>query len=324
MLVDRANFVLRTGILALSSMAENSLSLADQPLPLPSSCAVVGVGVLGTSLCRQILKDPSLSHVKLTGITRTNNRHASILEEILTDVDQDVVGHRFELMLSDNVAASDTKYDNVVFCAPPSGFDDYPKAVQEAASTWAGPNSGRGVFLFTCSGSVYAQDSGVVSESSPVNWATTNPRVERLVKAEEACLEAGGACLRLAGLYNLQRGAHNFWLTSGKVIAGSPDGLINQVHYDDAAGACLAALKAGPEKCNGKVFLVSDSHPMTRQQICESSLQAAVYRGTSLPQFSSPATGKPTGKTYDCSTTYEQLNWKPMYESFDDFMKSNS
>ena len=170
----------------------------------------------------------------------------------------------------------------------------------------------------------YTQDSGVVSEVSPVASGTGNPRVERLVNAEQACLQAGGTCLRLSGLYNLQRGAHNYWITSGKEIASSPDGLINQVHYDDAAGACLSAVKAGPEKCSGKVFLVSDSHPITRKEICESSLKAAVYRDEAMPKFSTPSTGTPTGKTYDCSTTHTLLNWKPKYESFDSFMSANS
>ena len=146
MIVDRANFVLRLGLL-LSSMAEG-LSVPSQ------SCAVVGTGVLGTSLCRQILKDPSLAHVKVTGVTKTNNRHKAILEEILSDVDKDVVDTRFELKVSDEVDSSKTKFDNVVFCAPPSGFDDYPKAVQDTAdSVWAGPEAG-GVFVFTSSGAV--------------------------------------------------------------------------------------------------------------------------------------------------------------------------
>jgi nucleoside-diphosphate-sugar epimerase len=59
------------------------------------------------------------------------------------------------------------------------------------------------------------------------------------------------------------RGPHNFWLTSGKSVSGRPDGIINMLHYDDAAGACLAVLKAGPGVCRGKAFLISDGHPIT-------------------------------------------------------------
>ena len=93
-----------------------------------------------------------------------------------------------------------------------------------------------------------------MTESTPTANAANNPRLERLLKAEHACIEAGGCCLRLAGLYNLQRGAHNFWLTSGKEIQGIESGIVNLLHYDDAAGACLAALKAGPSVCSKRSF----------------------------------------------------------------------
>lgn len=44
------------------------------------------------------------------------------------------------------------KFKNVVFCAPPSGFDDYPSAVKDSITNlWEGP-SGGGVFIFTSSG----------------------------------------------------------------------------------------------------------------------------------------------------------------------------
>ena len=145
-----------------------------------------------------------------------------------------------------------------------------------------------------------------------------------MLGAEEACLSKGGTCIRLSGLYNLQRGAHNFWLMSGKDVAGSPDGLINQIHYDDAAGVCLAAIKAGKEKCQDKIFIVSDSNPLTRYQICESALQAACYKDVKMPTFAMEATGTPVGKVYDCSYTYSHLDWKPRYESFDAFMKASA
>lgn len=46
-------------------------------------------------------------------------------------------------------------FDNVIFCAPPSGFEDYPGAVEYAASElWSGIESG-GTFVFTSSGGMY-------------------------------------------------------------------------------------------------------------------------------------------------------------------------
>jgi nucleoside-diphosphate-sugar epimerase len=131
--------------------------------------------------------------------------------------------------------------------------------------------------------------------------------------------------LRLAGLYTLDRGAHNFWLTSGKgIVSGSASGMVNLLHYEDAAGACVAALKAGPSVCQGKAFLISDGHPLTRHQICVSALQAKSYRQYSMPRFDAP-NDQPwaSGKIYDGSASDAALQWKPRYASFDSFMKAN-
>jgi hypothetical protein len=88
------------------------------------------------------------------------------------------------------------------------------------------------IFAPDCSGS-YGDDAngGTVTESSPTCDPEKNPRAARLIRAEEACLKHGGCCLRLAGLYSLERGAHNYWLTSGKDVTGRPDGIINLKRY---------------------------------------------------------------------------------------------
>jgi len=164
----------------------------------------------------------------------------------------------------------------------------------------------------------------VVTEATlPPRDAMDNPRIARLLKAEQACLDAGGCCLRLAGLYNSERGAHNYWITSGKAeIESRGDCVINCLHYDDAASACAAALRAGPEICRGRVFLVSDGHPMTRQEICQSALQARAYRGRKAPKF--VGTEDALGKVYDGTMTNQLLDWSPKYESLDAFMKQQA
>jgi len=164
-----------------------------------------------------------------------------------------------------------------------------------------------------------------VTEDSPLADAESSPRVARLVNAEAACLAAGGCCLRLAGLYSLKRGPHNFWMTSGKPVKGGKDGIINLLHYDDAAGACLAAIKAGPKVCSGKAFLISDGHPMSRLQICQSALKAAAYSDCSPPEFEEGEQQLlALGKVYDGSASNRALNWRPKYESFDAFMEANA
>lgn len=162
-----------------------------------------------------------------------------------------------------------------------------------------------------------------MNEKTPLpDSANASPRSLRLINAEKCALEAQGSVLRLAGLYTLERGAHNYWLEKGDgVIKGSKDGVINLLHYDDAAGACIAALKTG-EDAKGKVFLISDGHPTTRFGICESALKAKRYSDRSMPSFGDEdAAGK--GKIYDGTWTDKVLSWNPRYESFDKFMESS-
>ena len=171
----------------------------------------------------------------------------------------------------------------------------------------------------------YNIETGTVTESTPIT--EVSPRVERFTKAEEECTKLGGCALRLAGLYLLERGPHSYWLKlaeEGGKVKGNPAGLINMLHYDDAAGACLAALLAGPEACRGQTFLISDGHPLTRQEICESALQAAVYRGKAMPEFESQPDPSLPGKVYDGSYSNRVLSWTPRYESFAAFMAANA
>lgn len=85
---------------------------------------------------------------KVTGITKTTNNHQSIL---------DAVGKSDRFHVSTMEDCQGKKFDNVVFCAPPSGFEDYAGAVADAATNvWTGLDSG-GTFVFTSSGGVYVQ-----------------------------------------------------------------------------------------------------------------------------------------------------------------------
>ena len=312
-------FLTSVAVVMPMSMSMSSSSASSPPGSI-SSCAVVGVGVLGTSLCKQLLSE--FPDITVTGITKTTNNHESIREQIGQDgknVD------RLRLVTESEINPEE-KFRNVVFCAPPSGFDDYAGAVGQAVNNlWAGVEGG-GVFAFTSSGGVYGSgdDGGTptVDESTPTADPENNPRVARLLNGEKACLEKGGCCLRLAGLYSLERGAHNYWLTCGKDIMGAPEGIINLLHYDDAAGACLATIKAGLPTCRGRVFLVSDGHPMTRRAIIETTLKSKAYEDMSAPKFAG-GDCYALGKIYDGSVTNKALNWSPKYPSFEEFMTAH-
>ena len=123
------------------------------------STAVVGVGVLGTHLCRLILECPDFADSTVVGITKTTNHHEDIQAQVLSNTGEDLSlsennRDRFRLATMDEMRTSGEQFDQVVFCAPPSGFEDYPGAVHEAASKlWRGDSAG-GLFVFTSSGAV--------------------------------------------------------------------------------------------------------------------------------------------------------------------------
>lgn len=299
------------------------------------------------------------------------------MKEVLGSDDDDdgrYYSDRFELMTVDdgydtiitNSNGRNEKFNHCIFCAPPSGFDDYPSAVRKAIDDlWCSDNE-RGTFIFTSSGGIYGDGSSnmaaadddinnsnsdtpfIVTESSPLPKHPT-PRIEKLINTEREVLkERNGIVIRLAGLYSLSRGAHNYWLgdtvdQTKTEIAGRSDSLINLLHYDDAAGSVVAALKRRlrpnhddeeskeeekekDDNDKSELFLISDGHPVTRRQICESSLKNKRYENRTIPKFlGSKDNGDPIGKIYDESYTRKVLNnWKPRYESFDDFMTSSS
>ena len=162
---------------------------------------------------------------------------------------------------------------------------------------------------------------------------STNPRLERIFEAEAATREAGGHVVRLAGLYDLHRGPHTFWLKQ-ETVQGNPQGLINMVHYYDAARAVISTLLHKPKDL--KTLLISDDKPMSRQQICEAAISSEVFgKNLSLPNFNyepqvpvsvakgddliTPVPGQ--GKIYNTEVTRKALgDWTPMYPSFGVYM----
>ena len=293
------------------------------PTTATADLAVVGCGVLGTSLCKQLLSHPDFATRKITGITKSTGRHASIREQVLGGNDDDY-DDRFSVVTMEDVLSqySGNSFRDIVFCAPPSGFEDYPAAVKEAATQlWSGADAG-GSFVFTSSGGVYeGVDGETVNESSPTLDPVTNPRSGRMIYAEQEAIALGGCALRLAGLYTLERGAHNYWLEKCQEsgVQGREDGIVNLLHYDDAASACLAALRAGSGVTSKQKYLISDGNPTTRKGICESALKHENYAKFALPKFN----GGPEdlkGKVYDGTKSNKALKWKPTFASFDDFM----
>lgn len=177
----------------LDSLEQRVRRLEEQQLRSSSSALlVVGCGRLGS------LVGKGWPAGSVTALTRTEAKHASLRE----------LG--FEAMTSSQLLAMDEhdrpSWPFVLFSVPPRGNPDYALEVRKATQLW----DGTGSFVFTSSGSVFAESSGgICNESSPVG---SSARAERLLGAEEEALSAGGCVVRLAGLYDKDHGPHAFWM----------------------------------------------------------------------------------------------------------------
>ena len=114
---------------------------------------------------------------------------------------------------------------------------------------WRSALPGAGRRLFTSSTSVYAGSDGAeVTEASPADPERETGRILR--QTEDETLAAGGAVVRLAGIYGPGRSVLlQHYLTGQSVIdvrsepPATPDGRwVNQIHREDAAAAMLHLL----------------------------------------------------------------------------------
>ncbi|GAB5360370.1 hypothetical protein AAMO2058_000621700 [Amorphochlora amoebiformis] len=285
-----------------SALSSRSLAAHAEASGGEKDILVIGCGTLGERVARAW--KTSYPDAKVVGETKGDSRHTSFQQHGITP----------RLADSKEALSGEEKFPYVVFSAPPSASSDYVGAVKRAVDLW----DKNGMIVFTSSGGSYLEeDGGVVVEDSPTKDPASSPRVKMLLDSENEIVKAGGCVVRLAGLYTLQRGAHSYWLQRGQV-SGSPEGLINLIHYDDAADLVVAALKAGSAS-KGQVFLGVDDRPISRQEICEAAMRHPSYEAKfQMPTFTG-MTGS-LGKRYDNTMTRQTLGWIPKYPSFDSFI----
>ena len=212
----------------------------------------------------------------------------------------------------------------VVFCAPPTNNPMYAEDVESSIrKDWESDGGENSAFVFTASGGVYAENNGgEIEENSEV--LTSSERSKTLISAEKKVLENGGVVIRFGGLYTKTRGAHNFWL-GGETseFSSCPNGLINLVHYDDAARCVMEALlnpqHGEPDK---RLFLASDGVPISRSNICQAAVKCPYYKEKVIPKFTG-ATNMVDGKRYNTSFISKALKWKPNFETFESFMNEH-
>lgn len=285
-----ADGLVRQGLQAITAMAGGTAAVSKSDL------LIVGPGVLGSLIGSQWLE--THEGARVVGQTNTDRSHESLK----------ALGIVPRLK-----ADSGTKqFTNVIFCAPPSGSEDYTGEITAAAALW----SGEGTLVFTSSSAVYSEKQGVVyTEESETVEASGSPRAAKLLAPEAAVLAAGGCVMRLAGLYTATRGAHSYFLKA-KQIPIRPDGLINLIHYQDAASLCCAALATG---LKGQIFMGCDSHPLTKAEMME-ALYASKKVGDEKVEFTSSEGS--LGRRMNNQKTRDTLQWEPTYSSFQAFAEA--
>eukprot|EP00403_Amphidinium_massartii_P017258 CAMPEP_0178420848 /NCGR_PEP_ID=MMETSP0689_2-20121128/26344_1 /TAXON_ID=160604 /ORGANISM="Amphidinium massartii, Strain CS-259" /LENGTH=293 /DNA_ID=CAMNT_0020042343 /DNA_START=117 /DNA_END=998 /DNA_ORIENTATION=+ len=289
------------------------MATTDEKRQEANDLLVVGAGYLGQRVAKRWLR--MHPNARVVGVTNTDASHETLRAEGIEATTVDDLKSQ---------ADAGGRFPYVVFSAPPrsrKGSDPagYIASVDDAITHWAQPlkDSETGGFVFTSSGGVLSEDNGgTVTEDSAVSDTAS---AKTLLEAEQHVRTADGTVLRLAGLYDLRRGAHAYWLKTG-VIKSGEGGLVNQVHYDDAAEAVVAALRGGAPT-RGNVFLVGDGSPMSRLEIVNAARKAPVFKDAAMPSFEPPAgaTGG-HGKVYDTSRVKRTIGWKPQFPSFAHYM----
>ena len=155
--------------------------------------------------------------------------------------------------------------------------------------------------VFTGSTSVYPQNDGsIVDESSPTGGTPTG---DVLLDAEQLALDAGGAVVRLGGIYGPGRTRFIESARSGDLSAFvASEAFINFIHVDDAARALF---HIGSNHLPG-IFNAIDDHPTRRADLAESIR-------TGSPLSAAPATPS-TGKRVK-NTKLRATGWTPHYPS---------
>eukprot|EP01135_Chromosphaera_perkinsii_P005022 Nk52_evm20s310 gene=Nk52_evmTU20s310 len=257
----------------------------------------------------------------------------------------------------DSEDQNNRKFNFVVMCVPPSKNENYEDIIRRALMLFTTTEQGEGGMVYVSSSGVYKECDGVIIKDSDKDEEVFGDSEHSLkMQKYEAALKedvrANGRrnvnILRAAGLYNLEKGPHRVYLR----MTSSPrraDGYINLLHYEDAAGLCLAMLTLAEKKGSYeeiKCFVGCDGNPVTRASMMDdvyermdvfeklesniaSSKEKPMKFGVDSPmdkqsghhmRFSTFTSLR--GKILDNSASRKELDWQPKYKSFKAFLES--
>jgi nucleoside-diphosphate-sugar epimerase len=173
-----------------------------------------------------------------------------------------------------DLAALIAAHDAVVYAVGPARagdaetFTDFLPAFLDLLAEAPPPLS---AFVYLSSTGVYgARDGDWVDEATPLG-ADVGPRGRLRQAAESALMRAWKdwglpvRILRLAGIYGPGRHV-GLRLEAGTatVVEADPPLVVNRIHVDDLARACVAALTRGT---SGEVYVVADDAPATLREV---------------------------------------------------------
>ena len=276
---------------------------------------IAGCGYVGSALARQAME----RGWGVTGISHSEASAAKLRDAGIRAVAADL-GDEASLRA---VAAALPTGVLVVHCAASGrggGVEAYRSVYLGGMRSLRSVFAGARRLLFTSSTSVYAGiDGAEVTEASPAEPERETGRILR--QTEEETLAAGGAVVRLAGIYGPGRSVLlQHYLTGQSVIdvrsepPATPDGRwVNQIHREDAAAAMLHLLGHPDDAVfRGQVYNASDGRPLLQREIYDG---LSLRFGRGLPPESVPDVGRKRGWTHKRvgSARLQATGWRPRY-----------
>lgn len=244
---------------------------------MEKSLLVFGAGNLGEKVA--LLWKQKYPEQKVYAVTNTTNKH-------------DLLASKNILPFSYTDKLPKASY--VIFCVPPT--EGYSLLVKTAMDCW----DRSGNFLFISSASIYQEsNSGVVTEESKVNSE------HRLFSIEQQVTQENGLILRLAGLYDQNRGPH-IYLKNNMKFSTSQNSMINLIHSMDAATLSLKALEEGEV---GAIYLGCDGRALTKKEFSK----IVLGQGADRVEYSS---SHDLGKKCNNDWTRNTLSWAPQWPEF--------
>ena len=169
--------------------------------------------------------------------------------------------------------------------------------------------------VFTGSTSVYPQNNGsVVTEESRTGGTPTG---DVLLEAERLALGAGGAVVRLGGIYGPGRTRFIEAARTGAPTSGDPDGFINFIHRDDAATALHHAGRLNL----GGIWNAVDDHPVRRAELAEAIRNGSPFTDDVAAVYDRriPVTGKRVS-----NAKLRAAGWTPRYPTVIDALNAGA